>query len=57
MTWRDLDRSIVYRSTVKEHLIAQGFTVVDLHLSEGRYMARSDSSDRALISAIDQEEL
>ena len=40
-----------------ERPIKRGFKAVDLHLSEGGYVARSDSSDCVLISAIDQEEL
>ena len=37
--------------------IAREIRAVDLHLSEGGYVARSDSSDHVLISAVDQEEL
>ena len=40
-----------------EHPIAQGFSTIDLHLSKGGYVAKSDSSDRILISTVDQEEL
>ena len=40
-----------------ERLIARGFSTVDLHLSEGGYVAKLDSSDRVLISTVDQEEL
>ena len=32
-----------------ERPIARGFSTVDLHLSEGGYVAKSDSSDRVLI--------
>ena len=32
-------------------------STVNLHLSEGGYMAKSGSSDRVLISTVDQEEL
>ena len=45
-TWQPVERSI-----------AQGFKVVDLHLSEEGYVARLDSLDCILISAVDQEEL
>ena len=47
MTWRIMGRPI-----------AQEIRAVDLHLSGGGgYMARSNSSDRILISTVDQEEL
>ena len=46
VTWQPMERPS-----------ARGFTAVDLHLSEGGYVARSDSLDRVLISAIDQEKL
>ena len=37
--------------------IAREIKAVDLHLSEGGYVAKLDSSDCILISTIDQEEL
>ena len=41
MTWRIMGRLIVHE-----------IRAVDIHLSEGGYVARSDSSDRVLISLL-----
>ena len=38
-------------------LIAREIRAVDRHLSDEGYVAKSDSSDSILISAVDQEEL
>ena len=38
-------------------LIAREVKTIDLHLIEGGYMARSDSSEIIFISAVDQVEL
>ena len=38
-------------------LIAREIRAVDLHLSEGEYVARSNLTDCILISTVDQEEL
>ena len=40
-----------------ELLIVRGFSIVDLHLCEEGNVPKSDSSDRVLISTVDQEEL
>ena len=37
--------------------IARGFSTIDLHITEGGYVAKSDSSNRVLISTVDQDEL
>ena len=60
--WRNLKRPIDDQGSdatwrIVRRLITREIRAVDLHLSEGGYVARSDSSDRFLISTVDQEEL
>ena len=55
ITINDQDEEATWKPV--ECPIALGFSTVDLHLSEGGYVEKLDSSDCVLISTLDQEEL